>query len=191
MGITDSGEFSSATLKNIQSLTIEEQKKIIHKIEAKQLKQGTELRELVVEIKKLPEDLKNAVLTIESPLDLEMAKTIAQFPEKEQRAEMVTEVIYIDKMKQDSIQYHLDIAQGKIPKKMILEDPMRLRMKRLLDIKFKIFNNFSNEYLDIIDIQEYRQEAYKIMREIYNFLKQELEKINDVSIRKIIEVKEV
>ncbi|KKL51892.1 hypothetical protein LCGC14_2290970, partial [marine sediment metagenome] len=168
----------------------EEQRKIIKKIEAKQLKQGSELRELVVEIKKLPNDLKKAVLTIENPIALKMAKTIAQFTDKEQRTEMISEVISIDKMKEETVQYHLDIATGKIPKKRILvEDPMKLRMKRLLDIKFKIFNNFDKKYLDVIDNLEYRQRAYTIMREIYDFIRKQLEQINDVSIRKVIEIK--
>jgi len=190
IGITRELKISPTTILTIQTLTREEQRKIIKKIEAKQLKQGSELRELVVEIKKLPNDLKKAVLTIENPIALKMAKTIAQFTDKEQRTEMISEVISIDKMKEETVQYHLDIATGKIPKKRILvEDPMKLRMKRLLDIKFKIFNNFDKKYLDVIDNLEYRQRAYTIMREIYDFIRKQLEQINDVSIRKVIEIK--
>ncbi len=190
LGITKDLSISSATLIHISSLTIEEQKGFIAKINANQLKQGAELRELAVEIKKLPNDLKKAVLTIENPIALKMAKTIAQFTDKEQRTEMISEVISIDKMKEETVQYHLDIATGKIPKKRILvEDPMKLRMKRLLDIKFKIFNNFDKKYLDVIDNLEYRQRAYTIMREIYDFIRKQLEQINDVSIRKVIEIK--
>ena len=190
IGITRELKISPTTILTIQTLTREEQRKIIKKIGAKQLKQGSELRELVVEIKKLPNDLKKAVLTIENPIALKMAKTIAQFTDKEQRTEMISEVISIDKMKEETVQYHLDIATGKIPKKRILvEDPMKLRMKRLLDIKFKIFNNFDKKYLDVIDNLEYRQRAYTIMREIYDFIRKQLEQINDVSIRKVIEIK--
>ena len=180
---------STRKLYSISRLNDADQKKLIAQIEVG--KAPKNLIDYVSKIRKMPEDVKEKVLSINNILSIDDAVMIAKFPEEDQRQEMMHDFIRWDQYKEESFKYHLDIVQGKIPEKKILEDPMKLRMKRLLDIKFKIFNNFSNEYLDIIDIQEYRQEAYKIMREIYTFLKQELEKINDISIRKIIEVKEV
>lgn len=98
IGISRELKISPTTILTIQTLTIEEQRKIIKKIGAKQLKQGSELRELVVEIKKLPDDLKTELLTIDSTLDIDMAKTIALFPEQEQRAQFIKEYKTLAKM---------------------------------------------------------------------------------------------
>lgn len=191
LGITEVSKFSSATLKHIQSLTIEEQKKIIQKIKVGQLKQGQELRELVVEVKKLPNDLKESVLSIDNPIDLKMAKTIAEFPEEEQRQEMVREVKKYHRYAEESIKYHLDIVEGKIPEKRILEDPLTRKIEYMLKLKFNIFNRFNRKYIETIESQEFRVNAIGMMREIYYYLKEELERLGDIAPQKVIEVKGV
>ena len=146
---------------------------------------------MVVEIKKLPNDLKESVLSIDNPIDLKIAKTIAKFPDEEQRQEMIREVKKYHKYAEESVKYHLDIAEGKITEKRILEDPLTRKIEYMLKLKFNIFNRFSRKDIEMIENQEFRVNAIGMMREIYYYLKEELERLGDIAPQKVIEIKEV
>jgi len=181
---------STRTLDSIYSLPIEEQKKIIQKIEVGQLKQGQELRELVVEIKKLPEDLKKAVLTIENPIDLKMAKIVAQFPEEEQRKDIMKSI----KLSKDSLdyllQYELEVAKGDIPKQIKLYDADREKFGLFQRISLRLMSRMNISFLEDLS-QDVKYMCYNLMRQIVEHLNRELEKIEDSGYQhnNIIEVK--
>lgn len=190
LGITLAQNISQRTLIAIQTLTIDEQRKIVAKINAEQLKQGTELRELVVVIKTLPQDLKTELLSIDSSLNIDMAKTIALFPEEEQRTKMIKEVKFTKKALDAEIRYYLEIVEGKRPRKKIVKDPIQSKMEKMLKLKMNFFNLFSVKYIEVVKIDEFRKKAYNILKEIYNFAKEELKKIDyKEDYQKVIEVK--
>ncbi|KKL86895.1 hypothetical protein LCGC14_1940170 [marine sediment metagenome] len=193
LGIKEVQNISPTSLIAIQSLTIDEQRKIVAKINSKQLKQGTELRELVVGIRKLPEDLKKAVLDVKKPIDLEAAKTIAVFPEEEQRGKFIREYQSLIRIKgeiAEDIKYHSEIIKGKRPRKKIIKDILQVKMEKLFKLKLSIFNQLSERYIDAIDNDEFKQKAFEILKEIFEFVKEELKKFDISTYQNVIEIKE-
>lgn len=181
---------SSATLYHIQRLSIEDQKKVIQKIKVKQLKQGSDLRELVLEIKKLPNDLKDAVLNIESPIDLETAKTISIVIDQEQRKELINEIKLTTKMLEDNIQYRIKIAKGEIPPEpIILVNNLEKILRAMIRFRINTRRVFRMEDIRSIESMEIRMKIREIIEDTIGYLENQLKGFE--SPQKILEIKGV
>lgn len=154
------------TIKKIEKKAPEVKKRILDgedEITDTKLKESEEIAEL-------PQDIRKEVLKPESEITVKEAKEVAEFPKEEQRKEIVKQIKQTKKAGKKLIEQKKDIAKGKKPapvKKIDLDMKFINAWKntKLMDIPIKIRKGFLESYSETT-----RQECYKIVRSVVNYL---------------------
>jgi len=160
--------------KEIRKLvkTIKEIEETAPELKEELLKPETKITEEkleeIIEVAKLPKDVRTEVVKREISID--EAKEVAEFPKEEQRKEIVKQIKQTKQAGKKLIEQKKDIVKGKRPalvKKIDLDMKFINAWKntKLMDIPIKIRKGFLESYSETT-----RQECYKIVRSVVNYL---------------------
>ncbi len=173
---------STTTLTTIIGLKSSEQEKVINKIIKGEIESG-KLLEYVQTIKKLPSDLKEEVLKIDSKISPELALTIAEFSSPEKRGEIINEIKKTHKVLEEDIEYIFDVAKGERKAEIKFIDTIYTKVEIFQNIAFRVFNRIIAESIGVLP-RSAKDTCIRLMQEMVSHLNRELEKLNRIIIIK-------
>lgn len=188
IGGTPISEISTSTLIEISGLEETDQEKMIVKILEGEI-HTRELRNIVKIVKELPPDIKDEILQVKSPIDLETAKTISIVTDQEQRKELINEIKLTTKMLEDNIQYRIKIAKGEIPPEpIVLVDNLDKMLRAMIRFRINTRRIFRMEDIRQIESMEIRMKIREIIEDTISYLEDQLKGFETP--QKILEIKE-
>ncbi len=146
----------------------------------------TEVYEKAQIIEKLPEDLKKEVVKEEPKITFKEAKIIAEIPNVELRKQEIIERERAKKRQVSEIKKKKDLAEGKILPKPKYFDKDASKVKAVEDICKKAVNG-----LTFAGLEGYgkvaRDACIKMMKILFEHLREELKKAGEVAPKKVID----